>query len=248
MQAIIKEHRHCINCLKLGHIVKQCFCGQKCRKCQKRHHTWLHMDTEARKQTERVSPSNQKPGTVTHHSDLGGHHPVVPTTCEVQILNNDSSREKARALLDSASSTSFIIKGLAQHLHLHVRRGCHCMKVGGIGGFANQLSLRGMVDLNISSRCGWTLGVEKVVLSKVTMDLLSGPVPFNRKSKHLSNICLADPDFGTPGSADLLLGANIFSSTMLHSRRFGLSGSPSAFRTRFGWMLVGATHTSSHSD
>ena len=48
------------------------------------------------------------PGTVTHHWDLGGGHPVVHTMCQVQILNAEGSTTKARALLDSASSTSFI--------------------------------------------------------------------------------------------------------------------------------------------
>ena len=58
------------------------------------------------------------PGTVTHHSDLGGHQPVVLTTCQVQIVNAEGSTKKARALLDAASSTLFVMKSLAQHLHL----------------------------------------------------------------------------------------------------------------------------------
>ena len=122
------------------------------------------------------------------------------------------------------------------------------MKVGVIGGSATQLSSRGMVDLNILNGRGKTMAVEAVVLPQVTTNLPSCLVPFNHKWKHLSNIRLADPDFGTPGSVDLLLGADVFSRTMLHGRRFGPSGSPSAFKTCFGWVLVGDTHTSSHSN
>ena len=47
-------------------------------------------------------------------------------------------------------------------------------------------------------------------------------------------------------SVDLLPGADVFGRTMLHSRRFGSSGSPCAFKTCCNWVLVGDTHTSSH--
>ena len=246
MMAILNEHWHCINCLKPGHFVKQCPCGQKCWKCQKPHHTSLHIDKEARKQTKRVSPSNQMPGAVTHHSDLGGCHPVVLTPCQVQIVSADSTTTKARALLDLASSTSFVTESLAQCLHL--RRRHHSIKVGGIDGSTTRLSSRGMVDLNISNHCGKTLAVEVVVLPKVTTNLASCPVQLNRRRKHLSNIRLANPNFGNPGSVDLFLVADVFSRAMFHSWRLGPSGSPSAFKTCFSWVFVGATHTSSHSN
>ena len=62
-----------------------------------------------------------------------------------------------------------------------------------------------MVHFDISNNRGKTLVMEAVVLPKVTTDLPSCLIPFDRKSKHLSNIRLADPDFGTPRSIDLLL-------------------------------------------
>ena len=58
MMVFLKEHRHCINWLNPGHFVKQFHCGQRCRKCIKPHHSWLHNDKEAHKQTKGVSPSN----------------------------------------------------------------------------------------------------------------------------------------------------------------------------------------------
>ena len=202
MMAILKEHRHCINCLKPGHIVKQHTCGQRLRKCQKPHHSWLHNEKEADKQTKQVSPSNQKPGTVTHHSQFGGCYPVV-LTCQVQIVKADGSTTKARALLDSGSSTSLIMESVAKRLRLQLWH--PFMKVDGIGGPTTWLFLRGMVHLNISNYRWKTLAVEVVVLPKVTTNLPSCSVPFNCKWKHLLNICLADPNFGTPGSVNLLL-------------------------------------------
>ena len=76
--------------------------------------------------------------------------------------------------------------------------------------------------------------------------ILSGPIQSQMEAfvKYSSAL----PRLGTTGSVDLLLGADIFNRTMLHGRQFDPSGSPSAFRTCFSWVLVSATHTSSHSN
>ena len=61
---------------------------------------------------------------------------------------------------------------------------------------------------------------------------------FNKDGKHLSNLTLADPEFGVPGSVDILLKADVFSFTVLHSQRFGPSGSLSAIKIISGWVLA----------
>ena len=56
MIATIKENNLCMNCLKSGHFSKQCPSINKCRKCQKPHHT-LILTTQGsnRCQIERTS-------------------------------------------------------------------------------------------------------------------------------------------------------------------------------------------------
>ena len=41
---IVKSNGICVNCLKLGHFVKQCKSLHHCKTCQKPHHTLLHID------------------------------------------------------------------------------------------------------------------------------------------------------------------------------------------------------------
>ena len=150
--------------------------------------------------------------------------------CQVRDTSPDGHTTKARALLDSASSASFITERLAQHLHLP--RCHHGMKISGIRGATMKSPSRGMVDFKITSSGseGKTLDVEALVLSKTTSVLPSHPIPFSRKWKHLIDISLTDLDFGTPGKVDLLLAANVFSCAVLHGQRFGPSGTPSAFK------------------
>ena len=55
-----------------------------------------------------------------------------------------------------------------------------------------------------------------------------------------ANLTLADPEFGVPGSVDILLRADVFSRMVLHGRWFSHSGSPLAIKTTFSWALAGS--------
>ena len=84
--------------------------------------------------------------------------------------------------------------------------------------------------------------IEALVLHKITSNIPSCSVPFNKNWKHLSNVTLADPEFRVPGSMDIVLGVDVFSHTKIHSRWLGPSGSPSAIKMTFGWVLAGSVH------
>ena len=81
--------------------------------------------------------------------------------------------------------------------------------------------------------------VVALILPKITSDIPATPLGSQDSWKHLEGISLADPDYGTPKAVDLLLGTDVFSRLVLHGRRFGPCGSPSAFKTQFGWVLAG---------
>ena len=84
--------------------------------------------------------------------------------------------------------------------------------------------------------------VEAIVLSNITSELPSSPVQFRPKWKHLKGLTLADPNFGVPGRIDLLLGADVFSQTVLNGRQKGPLGSLCVIETCFGWVLTGSSY------
>ena len=88
---------------------------------------------------------------------------------------------------------------------------------------------------------GKQIDVEAFVLPKVTADLPTIPVSPVTQWKHLLGLKLADPDYGTPARVDILLIGKVFSKAVLHGRRYGPTGAPSAFKTCFGWVLNGET-------
>ena len=86
---------------------------------------------------------------------------------------------------------------------------------------------------------GKTQKFEVLVLQKITSsNIPSCSVAFNQDWIHLSNLTLADPEFGIPGS--IVLGADVFSRMVLHGRRLGPSGSPSVIKMIFCWVLAGS--------
>ena len=170
-------------------------------------------------------------------------------TARVLVTTNHGATIQARALLDSASSTSFISERLAKLLRIpHVRRAA---QITGIGGVAGQTDMQSIVQFQVSPI--WSIEkmfeVEAIVLPKVTCELPIRPIQIDQSWTHLKGIRFADPDFSTPGSIDILLGVDIFSSALLDGRRSGSAGSPVALETSFGWVMAGSIHdgqTGSH--
>ena len=104
---------------------------------------------------------------------------------------------QATALLDSASSTSFITECLAQHLRLHHKN--RRVQIPGIGGPLHTPSSHtvafGMFGLRRKGdrRSPYQLWVvETVVLPKITAPLPAFSVLFDPQWKHLTGLHLAD--------------------------------------------------------
>ena len=174
----------------------------------------------------------------THTSQPGRQQQVLLMMCQVIEVRSDGTSYKARALLDSGSSASFISERVAQHLHLPRQR--QDSKVNGIGGGTMHLSSQVFANFTVKPvhSGGKTHKIEALVLRKITSNIPSCSLAFDKDWNHLSNLTLTDPEFGVPGSVDILLEANVYSRTVLHGRQFGPSGSPSAIKTTFGWALA----------
>ena len=118
-----------------------------------------------------------------------------------------------------------------------------------IVGSMPQIRSKGLVSVQITdtSQAGKVNPIEALVLQKITSNTPAYPVSIQGKLKHLTGFSLADPEYGTRGVVDLLPGAEVFSRVVLHGRRFGPAGSPSAFMTQVGWVLTGSIGSSSRS-
>ena len=233
----VRTNSLCMNCLKGGHFSKNCKSSHRCRTCQRPHHTLLHVDDTA-------TPSQ----TVVSSNTATSNPNVLMMTCQVLVKAPDGIKVRVRALLDSASSSSFVSERLVQGLCLN--RSPHTVSISGVAGLTGPPQRRSLASLEISSTQSPTssMVVTAIVVPRVTCELPLHPVEFDPKWTHLSGLSLADEDFGQPGRVDLLLGTDIYVNAMLHGRRSGPPDSPVAFETIFGWVLAGraTSITSSH--
>ena len=91
MISILKSNGICMNCLGPGHFVKQCKSLHRCKKCQKPHHSLLHLEErgDSHSTLDPVSsdPSSNAPSTGHVRSSISCNH-----RAQVRLLVDDMSR------------------------------------------------------------------------------------------------------------------------------------------------------------
>ena len=249
--SFVKVNNLCMNCLGKGHFVTDCKSLYRCKRCQNPHHTALHIDTSRRHQFPGSDSSTTLPiqGEVSANTAIKLKSSSFLMTCRIRIVSPNGSSIEARALLDSALSASFVSERLAQTLQLKHSR--QRISVSGIGGISPQAPVQSVTSFKIlpsnSTESTCMFEVTALVVPRVTCDLPTCSVPFNPIWSHLIDLPLADPEFGTPGRVDVLLGVDVFTNVLLNGRRKGPPGSPVSMETSFGWVLCGSATSICHS-
>ena len=158
-------------------------------------------------------------------------------TCCILVDAPDGTSVEARALLDYASSASFISECLTQSLCL--LRFSQNVRISGVAGLSHGSPSQSITNFSVSSKpFGKKISVIAIIVQRVTCNLPLHLVPFDTSWKHLTNFQLADPTFGHPGRIDILLGVNVFTQVLLQGRWIGPPGLSIVFETVFGWVLA----------
>ena len=201
--------------------MRQCKSLHRCRKCQKPHHTLLHVDKfSAESQVVANNPiadANASVGLASRISSKGktGIPHSLLMTCRVLVDGPEGRPIEARALLDSASSTSFITERLAQNLRLP--RSPQKVNITGIAGISHKSLNQSVTHFTVYpiKMPANRIDVTVLIVPRVTCDLPFHPVPFDMSWKRLSDLSLADPTFGQPGKIDVLFGVDVFTQVVL---------------------------------
>ena len=223
-----KELRLCFNCLRHGHAIRNCSSKTVCRTCGQKHHTLLH---DSSLKIPRRSDTSEFAG---HQKDTTKHTPcTMLSTAMVSIKDSFGKLVSCRALLDSGSQMSFITHTMVEKLKLNKER--TQLSLSGVGGITtNKYTSRTTLDLATDQG---TIEVKAYVLKTITGCIPSRPLDISRLPS-LKQYYLADPNFNTSASVDLLLGADIFEKLIMNQRE---EITPGLFlrKTIFGWVFVG---------
>ena len=144
--ATLKMNDLCMNCLGSGYFVRQCKSLYRCKKCQKLHHTLLHIESQS--ETPPSTPTNTSEKPVVSSTAIGLKSNSLLMTCRILVSAPDGTSVEARAVLDSASSASFISERLAQSLCLP--RSNQNARISGIAG-SHKSPIQSIATFNISA-------------------------------------------------------------------------------------------------
>ena len=120
--SILRANNLCFNCFKPGHGVKQCRSIHRFQKCQKPHHTILHYDNRVTINSQPESTESaasegaavEAAMSIMSNTACGLQSESILMTCRVLVSAPNGPPVEARALLDSASSASFVSERLAK--------------------------------------------------------------------------------------------------------------------------------------
>lgn len=234
----VKRARLCLNCLRSGHLIKQCT-RSTCRKCQGKHNTLLHFSKQS---TDSPQDSNAQPPTVegpltTLTSSLSSE--VLLATARVKILDKHNNEHDCRILLDAGSQSNFITEQLANRLKLN--KEIIDIPVSGLGKQLNHIEHS--VTTTIRSRCSsFTAQLPFLVLSIIS-DILPTKLIQHNNLNIPRNLQLADPEFYKP-NIDALLGATLFYQ-LLSVGQVKLNNQGAIMqKTTLGWIISGKVNNS----
>ncbi|XP_053969571.1 uncharacterized protein LOC128871659 [Anastrepha ludens] len=247
---LIKKHDVCINCLGNGHRMIQCPSRNRCRSCNRAHHTLLHHENASQptQTTPVAGPAFQPSGSTrptwqtssqestATHSHMGASEggQVILATAMILVKDATGTYKLGRALLDSCSQLNFITEDFAQKLRL--RREKHNVGVRSIGD--SLTSLKARTTTTIKSRTSaFQLSLQFGITSHIAyqpdaeIDTSGWSLPANTK--------LADAMFFKPRRIDLLLGTEAFFDALAVGQiRLG-PNLPTLQKTLFGWVVSG---------
>ncbi|XP_063228908.1 uncharacterized protein LOC134534376 [Bacillus rossius redtenbacheri] len=248
---MVRSGNLCLNCLRTSHHASACLSSSHCRSCDSRHHTLLHF-SDMRPQSPDHDSVNalcaSSPGQYLAASELHNQDSpstILLSTALIEIPVSSGRTHTVRALLDSASQSSFMTEGCVKRLGLIRRKAA--LPVYGVSQVPVHVA-RGVIDCLVKpvGQEGPRLSLTAFILPKIT-----GTLPTTQLNPHawdhLSHLQLADPHYAQPGPIDVLIGADLF-PYVLSGRTLSLSTQvPVAIDTVFGWVVMGRVPTSAVS-
>ena len=237
-----KSLKICFNCLRQGHGAKNCK-STKCKLCQGLHNTLLHLTTQHNTVQRHSTNSKELPNTSGSSipvvsncaTKLASTYQILLSTVEILVLDSRNNFHKARALLDSASQSSFIFKQFLEKLDIPKHNSS--IVISGIGDAHSNVSHCTTITF-YSIHSHYNSQLSCLLVDKITDNIphVSFPKEYVDIPEHIQ---LADKHFNESRPIDLLLGANIFWTLILNNQIVLGQNKPILKNTLLGWIISG---------
>ena len=198
----VQDVKLCFNCLRSGHMVKDCSSQKGCRTCGKLHNTLLHNEviTQSSSSEDKPKPTISQSPQVT--STIDNSQVLLQTAL---MLDKRGNPIQCRTLLDCGSQINLITNSCRSRLGLNLERSEAFFTVAG----AAQMTSMGTSQIEFQADNSIIKTTATVVRGKITLPL---PAVSFQKPMDLPKAKLADPSFNQSAEIDMLLDAQLYES------------------------------------
>ena len=254
---ILREAGRCFNCLRRGHLARQCRSKSRYNHCSGQHHTSICQKSRSGPTAQKgqgsgeVLPATQPPSVM--NPTASAFQPTTPVlwttsnqgvllqTAQVMVFNPDDPQcsKRVRVVFDSGSQRSYITERLQTELGLQPK-GEQCMSIVTFGSRGEKSRICPVIEVRLGLRDGCMRDLTMFVVPIICEALTCQPVTLCRDSyKHLAGLPLADSSDGTDTlEVDLLIGCDHYWSFITGKTKRGDNG-PVGVYTHLGWVLSG---------
>ena len=259
---ILVKAGRCYNCLKKGHIGRDCRSPSKCSNCGGRHHLSIcsrpktngpQDATRTSQQTvQNAAPtgqvrtnneptrSNGRPSAVVSMY-VSTKTPVLLQTACVRVKAPDKTTPviQTRVLLDSGSQRSYISSKLCNQLGLK-ENSKETLLVKTFAAEEGKVQVCSLVDLSVMTRDGLDMCLSLLSIPTICEPLTGQPINYaTSRFQYLSGLDLADSSDGKDClEVGVLIGVDQYWKIVTGKVVKGIAG-PTAIETAFGWVLSG---------
>ena len=243
-QEAVKRKRACFNCLKIGHNSRFCRVNVKCSKCARRHVDIMCCKEEGRTDSQDDKPTNSVSAVNTQEERNLALSSEIPTTFMQTLkvkIRNDSTELIVRAVIDTGSQNSYVLKEVADTLDyqpLAKQDMVHLLFGGAKSGITthNKYLIR-VGNLDGSYWCNFQALDEKVICADVPS------VTKGSWLQELEKMSVSLTDVGSnEKTVAILIGADV-AGKLLTGRVHVLQSGLTAIETYLGWTLMGKVPT-----
>lgn len=232
-----KEKALCIICLRNNHKTNDCKSNYRCEKCQKRHHTLLHFDTNKNEKGARASTSAASSNVAKQNLQSMSANNSVGVLLATAVINVNSVHGipiSMRALIDQGSQSAFITENAAQILNLPRKR--ISATIVGIGQHVKHANHSIRIGIRPRTASGFGMSTDAVILDKLSSNATGA---LQRNWSEIEKIQLADPAFYENNNIDIHLGAAEYAKIIKEGLIKNNDGSLIAQNTELGWIISG---------
>ncbi|XP_011691714.1 PREDICTED: uncharacterized protein LOC105452372 [Wasmannia auropunctata] len=241
---LIRKFKRCINCFSAKHMVKECTSSRACKKCNKKHHTLLHLDMSVKSSSAESSgmtghaSENSDQAIATHvvSQTISPNSKILLATARVRVHSPHGHTAMVRALIDQGSVATLMTESIAQYLRLPKIK--QAVYVTGIGDTKSAVRYAAPITITSASGGGPAYTTNALVLRSLTK-YTPNRLPSSGLWKHISGLTLADNEPMSLDPIELIIGADLYGGLLLDGVRKGSANEPVAQNTTFGWILSG---------